>query len=77
VRRLTKREVETLLRAYDHDPVSALTRSLRIVLGRAGDDFDELIAHADLDDQHRRRLLQRRPDALDELAAELNERRTL
>ena len=77
MRRLTKRAVETLLQAYDHDPVGALTTSLRIVLNRPDDDFDELIAHADLDDQRRKRLLQRQPDALDELAAELNERRTL
>ena len=77
MRRLTKRDVETLLQAYDHDPVGALITSLRIVLNRPDDDFDELIAHADLDDQRRERLLQRQPDALDELAAELNERRTL
>ena len=77
MRSLTKRDVETLLHAYDLDPVGALTTSLRIVLGRPVDDFDELIAHADLDDQRRQRLLQRQPDALDELAAELNERRKL
>jgi hypothetical protein len=77
VRRLTKRDVEALLQAYDHDPVGALTTSLRILLNRPDDDFDELIAHAHVDDQRRQRLLQRRPDALDELAAELNERRTL
>jgi hypothetical protein len=77
VRRLTKRDVERLLRAYDHDPVGALTTSLRIVLGRPEDDFDALIAHVDLADERRQRLLQRQPGALDELAAELNERRTL
>ena len=77
MRRLTKRDVETLLQAYDLDPVGALTTSLRIVLGRPDDDFDELVAHANLGDQRRERLLQREPDALDELAAELNERRTL
>ena len=77
MKRLTKRDVEMLLKAYDHDPVGALTTSLRIVLGRPDDDFDELIAHAGLADQRRRRLLQRHSDALDELAAELNERRTL
>lgn len=77
MRRLTKRDVETLFHVYDHDPVGALTTSLRIVLGRPDDDFDALIAHADVDSQRRERLLQRQPDALDELAAELNERRTL
>jgi hypothetical protein len=77
VRRLTKREVETLLREFDHDPVGALTTSLRIVLDRPDDNFDQLISHADLAGQRRQRLLERRADALDELAAELNERRTL
>jgi hypothetical protein len=77
VRRLTKRDVETLLQEFDHDPVGALTTSLRIVLDRPHAEFDELIAQADLADQRRQRLLQRHPEALDELAAELNERRTL
>ena len=77
MRRLTKREVETLLRELDPDPVGALTRSLRIVLERPEDDFHELITRADLAEERRHRLLQRRADALDELAAELNERRTL
>ena len=74
---LTKRDVEMLLQAFDNDPVGALTTSLRIVLDRPNDDFDELIARAELTDQRRQRLLQRHSDALDELAAELNERRTL
>ena len=77
MRRLNKRAVETLLREFDRDPVGALTTSLRIVLDRPDADFDELIAQADLADQRRQRLLQRHPDALDALAAELNERRTL
>ena len=77
MRRLKKRDVERLLQEFDRDPVGALTTSLRIVLDRPAADFDELIAHADLDDERRERLLQRHPDALDELAAELNERRTL
>lgn len=77
MRRLNKRDVETLLQEFDHDPVGALTTSLRIVLDRPDADFDELIAHADLDDERRQCLLQRHADALDELAAELNERRTL
>jgi hypothetical protein len=77
VRRLTKRAVETLLQDFDDDPVGALTTALRIVLDRPDDDFDALIAHADLDEQRRQHLLRRDWDALDELAAELNERRTL
>ena len=77
MRRLTKRDVETLLQSYDHDPVGALTTSLRIVLNRPDDGFDELIAQTGLADERRQRLLERHPDALDELAAELNERRTL
>ena len=77
MRRLTKRDVERLLQTYDHDPLGALTTSLRIVLGRPDDDFDELIGHANLGDQRREHLRHRQPDALDELAAELNERRTL
>ena len=77
MRRLTKRDVETLLQEFDDDPVGALTTSLRILLDRPDADFDQLIAHAELADERRHRLLQRQADALDELAAELNERRTL
>jgi hypothetical protein len=80
-RRLSKRDVEALLTTYDADPVAALERALRRVLdvGQAG--FDELIEHltqvGDVSPARRRALLERDTAALDELAAELNETRTL
>lgn len=77
MRRLTKRDAERLLSGYDHDPVGALTAALRIVLDRPSDDFDALITQAALADDRSRLLLARRQEALDDLAAELNERRRI
>ena len=71
--RLRKRDVEALLRDYDADPVGALERALRIVCDRPGASFAELVADLPAGD----RLLAGDVDALDALAAELNERRAL
>ena len=75
--RLTKRDVEALLDAYDADPVAALTVALRKVLDRPTADFDELIGDDRIDEARRVRLVRRELPALDDLAAELNERRAL
>ena len=75
--RLTKHAVEQLLEAYDLDPVGALTTALRVVLDRPGATWPELVAVLDVDDTRRAALLLGEERALDALAAELNERRTL
>lgn len=80
-RRLSKRDVETLLGTYDHDPVAALETALRLLSDRPDAHFDELLQH--LADRGRLTptrvagLVRREVDVLDALAAELNETRTL
>jgi len=63
--------------AADADQVGALAAALGRLLGRAGAGFDELVTSAPLTEERRRHLMAREPDALDELVAELNERRRL
>ena len=75
--RLTKRAVEELLAGYDADPVGALTVALRRVVERPEATWPELVAAAGFDDTRRAALLIGEERALDTLAAELNERRTL
>lgn len=75
--RLTKRDVEELLDGYDADPVAALTHALRKVLEQRTASFDELIVDARIGDARRGLLARREVAALDDLAAELNERRHL
>ena len=77
VARLTKRAVEELLVAYDADPVGALTVALRTVLDRPGATWPELVAAGGFADTRRAALLLGEERALDALAAELNERRSL
>lgn len=75
--RLTKHQVERLLEMYDHDPVGAVTEALGSLLGRHGASFDELIVDAGLSEARTALLMACEQRALDELVAELNERRTL
>jgi hypothetical protein len=75
--RLTKRHVEVLLRDYDSDPVGALTVALRIVLRLPQAGWDELVGATGLGADRRRALVAGETAALDELLAELNERRDL
>ena len=74
---LGKRHVERLLATYDDDPTGALAEALGHVLGRPDGTFDELVAAAPLADDRRAALLVRDVAAMDELARELNETRTL
>jgi hypothetical protein len=74
---LRKRHVEALLGDYDRDPVGALTVALRLVLDLPKAEWDELIEAAPVPRDRRDALLARRPEALDELVAELNEERRL
>lgn len=77
MRRLRKADVEALLRDYDQDPIGALTAALRIVLDRPRDDWAALLVAAPLSDSRRGALLVGDQTALDELAAQLNEVRSV
>ena len=76
-RRLGKRDVERLLAGYDDDPVAALTDALRVVLGAPHASWDDLVRTAGFEPERQRSLIARETTALDELAGELNELRTL
>ena len=75
--RLNKFDVEALLRAYDHDPVAALAVALAKVLDRPAAGWAALVAAAPFDPERRALLLAGDQAALDRLAADLNELRTL
>lgn len=77
VQSLRKRDVETLLASYDGDPVGALAAAMRIVLGMPGEVFPALVRAAGFTPDRQQRLLAHDVRALDELARELNETRTL
>ena len=66
-----------LLGTYDQDPVAALTRALRSVLERPDGGWPELVGAAGFTDSRAAALLLGEQRALDDLAAELNELRTL
>jgi hypothetical protein len=74
---LRKRDVEALLDRFEDDPVGALTIALRRVLGRPEATWLELLDAAPLSPERRRALAAADQDALDALARELNELRTL
>ncbi len=74
---LRKRDVEVLLDCFDDDPVGALTVALRRVLGRPDATWLELLDAAPVSPDRRQALAAADPDALDTLARELNELRTL
>jgi hypothetical protein len=74
---LRKRDVEALLDRFDDDPVGALTIALQRVLGRPGATWLELLEAAPVSPERRRALAAEDQGALDDLARELNELRTL
>jgi hypothetical protein len=74
---LKKADVERLLSDYDADPIGALCHALRIVFDLPDGDWIGLLAMAPIDDERRLALMHGDPARLDELAAELNEHRTL
>lgn len=74
---LRKRDVEALLDRFDDDPVGALTIALRRVLGRPEATWLELLEAAPVSHERRQALAAADQDALDALARELNELRTL
>jgi hypothetical protein len=75
--RLSKRQVEMLLRDYDRDPVGALARALRIVLRLPHAGWQQLVDATRLDADRRRALAAEEITALDDLLRQLNEQREL
>ena len=77
--RLRKRDAARLLDRYDSDPISALSVALGVVLdvNEPLPSWSDLVASCGFDDERTRRLVRGDPDALDQLAAELNELRQL
>lgn len=75
--RLRKSDVVQLLDTYDADPVTALSLALRRVLDLPAADWEQLLAAAPIAGHRRAALVAGEQRALDDLAAELNERRTL
>jgi hypothetical protein len=75
IARLKKAAVERLLTNYDADPIAALTVALRIVLEMPTAEWASLIAAAPIAAVQRHLLLEGDESILDQLAAELNERR--
>ena len=74
--RLKKIDVINLMDAYDHDPVGALTRALRIVLEQPDGEWTAMVKAAGFSCAQRIRLQGHDPAALDELLTHLNELRT-
>ncbi|HEX9258175.1 MAG TPA: hypothetical protein VF855_01465 [Acidimicrobiales bacterium] len=75
--RLTKYDAEALMALVDTEPVGVLTRMLQKVLDRPDATWAELVDTAPLPPERKVALLARDPEALYDLAAELNELRTL
>lgn len=75
--RLNKFDAEALMNSYDADPQAALAVALATVLDRPGAAWPELVHLAPLDEQRKQALLSGSQAALDDLARELNELRTL
>ncbi|MFN8020028.1 MAG: hypothetical protein U0Q03_00750 [Acidimicrobiales bacterium] len=74
---LRKRDVEALMGTYDSDPVGALATAMQRALDLPGEVFPALVRAAGFPAERQRRLLDHDVRALDELARELNETRTL
>jgi hypothetical protein len=66
-----------LLADYDAGPVWALTTALRVALDMPEANWATLLTSAPIDEARRQRLLSADESSLDQLAAELNEHRTL
>ncbi|MGD9795380.1 MAG: hypothetical protein AB7V43_18080 [Acidimicrobiia bacterium] len=75
--RLRKNDVEVLFDRYDTDPIGALTAALQRVLDQPDGSWQQLLTAAPIDDERRGLLASGDTRALDELARELNEQRTL
>ena len=76
IARLKKVHSERLLADYDTDPIGALTAALRIILEMPDSSWEVLLAAAPIDAGRRQQLQSADQPSLDQLAAELNERRS-
>ena len=65
-----------MLADFDADPVAALSAAMRVVLDMPDGEWAELLLAAPIDAARRGLLLDNDEPALDQLAAELNERRS-
>jgi hypothetical protein len=78
---LKKGDVEILLATYDADPVAAVENALRRLLRQPEASYDDmlrtLVEQGRLNEDRWQALTDRQLGALDLLAAELNETRTL
>lgn len=74
---LRKRDVEALWQRFDADPVGALGDALRVVLGTDEADWTALVKAAGFTCARRILLQARDQSALDDLARELSEMRSL
>ncbi len=75
--RLTKHDAEALMDLVDTEPVGVLSRMLAKVLDAPDASWEALVAALPFPRERRQALLAKDPDALYDLAAELNERRQL
>jgi hypothetical protein len=66
-----------MLATYDDDPVAAVSTALCSITGRTEASREELVHVAAADPERRAARLAADPDALDDLARELNELRQL
>ncbi len=76
-RLLTKHDVEELMNNYDANPQDALMHALRIATGMTNASWKSLVAQAVPDLQQRELLNNGDQLCLDQLAQQLNERRTI
>ena len=74
--RLKKLDVVQMMERYDHDPVTALTEALRIVLDEPEGEWTAMVKTAGFSCAQRIRLQGHDPAAMDELLTYLNELRT-
>lgn len=76
-RMLTKHDVEVLMNNYDANPQHALMRALQIVTGMQHASWNSLLDFCFVDKHQRELLCSFDQQSLDQLAQQLNERRTL
>ena len=77
MRKLTKREVETLLDTYDDDPMGALSVAISLTQEEMLDSWSEVVQKAELDENRAHRLREGHTEACDELLKRLVENRSL
>lgn len=77
MRKLSKRDVEALLREYDNNPVESLHAALRILIPNCPSEWRETVALLPVSDDEKNALQKRDIGALDSLVKQLVETRGL